>query len=90
MQREERFERLEKALDSLAREYRKVIHLVSVRNLSMREAAERMARSPEAVSMLQPRALRKLRVVYGRADSERLHLPHDRSLEPGKEKDDVD
>lgn len=87
MQREERFQRLKKALDSLAPDYRKVIQLVSVRGLSMKDAARRMGRSPDAVTMLHLRALRKLRAAYGEADTESLHLPHDLTLDPGKEKD---
>jgi RNA polymerase sigma-70 factor (subfamily 1) len=88
LQREERFERLEKALDSLPPDYRKVIQLVSVRGLSMKDAARRMGRSPDAVTMLHLRALRKLRAAYGETDTESLNLPHDRALDPGKEKDD--
>ena len=87
MQREERFQRLERALDSLAPDYRKVIRLVSVKGLSIKDAARRMGRSPDAVTMLHLRALRKLRAAYGVRGTESLRLPHDRTLDREKEKD---
>jgi RNA polymerase sigma factor (sigma-70 family) len=87
MRREERFERLEKALDSLPHDYRTVITLMKVRGLSLKDVARRMGRSPDAVTMLHLRVLRKLRAAYGEANTESLHLPHDRTLDPGKEKD---
>jgi RNA polymerase sigma-70 factor, ECF subfamily len=86
MRREERFEKLEKALASLAPDYREVILLVNLRSVPMKEAAARMGRSLEAASMLHLRAIRKLREAFGNADStDSFYLPDDRTLDPGKE-----
>lgn len=89
LRREERFERLEKALGSLPPEYGEVIILASVRGLPMKEVAERMGRSAEAVSSLHLRALRKLKAAYGKIDStESIGLPPDRTLDRGEEEND--
>lgn len=78
MQRNERFERLEKALNSLTKDHREVILLARVHCLPVKEIAERMGRSPDAVSMLLLRAVRQLRKLFG--DTGSLSLPP-RSLE---------
>ena len=70
--RQERFERLEKALDGLSAERREVIILAQIRGLSRKEIGERMGRTADAVSMLLLRALRELRKVFGETDSLRL------------------
>lgn len=70
--REERFERLEAALNSLTGDYREVIILAQIRGLSRKEIGERMGRSADAVSMLLLRALRELKKVFGETDSLRL------------------
>lgn len=69
---EERFERLEAALNSLCGDYREVIILAQLRGLSRKEIGERMGRSADAVSMLLLRALRELKKVFGETDSLRL------------------
>ncbi len=89
LQREERFDRLDTALGSLPAEYRQVVIFASVRGLPMKEVAERMGRSIEAVSSLHLRALRKLKAAYGKMDStESIRLPPDRTLDRGEERND--
>jgi len=80
LRREERFDRLQAALDGLPEEYRQVIRLARIEGLPIRDVANRMDRSPAAVSMLLSRALRKLREGFG--DTESLSLPR-RELELG-------
>jgi RNA polymerase sigma-70 factor (ECF subfamily) len=73
MRREERFDGLERALESLSADHREVILLTRIDGLSLNEAAERMNRSPEAVRKLFWRALKELRNVMTNSGS--LHLP---------------
>ena len=73
LRREERFERLQKALESLPPDYREVIRLSRIEGLKTMEIAARMGRSKEAVKQLIFRALRRLRESFG--DTESLHLP---------------
>jgi RNA polymerase sigma-70 factor (ECF subfamily) len=73
--REERFDRLRKALDDLHPDHRKVILLSRLEGLSLREIAVRMNRTPNAVSHLLMRALRKLKGFFGETESFRLP-PH--------------
>ena len=47
----------QKALDALPEDYRQILHLVRERQLTLREAAERMGRSREATKKLYGRAL---------------------------------
>ncbi|MBN1441330.1 MAG: sigma-70 family RNA polymerase sigma factor, partial [Planctomycetes bacterium] len=77
LRREERFERLQVSLDTLTGDYREVLYLARIEGLSMKEIADRMGRSPEAVKKLFGRALAKLRERFG--DTESFHLP-DRQL----------
>jgi RNA polymerase sigma-70 factor (ECF subfamily) len=77
LRRGERFERLKKALESLAEDHRAVIQLARLDGLSTTEIARRLGRSPGAVRHLLLRALEKLRGAFG--DTESLHLP-DRRL----------
>ncbi len=71
--RGERFERLQKALDSLSPDHRKVICLVRLDGLPVKEAARLMGRTPGATSVLLLRALLKLKAAFGNTDS--FHLP---------------
>ena len=81
VRRQEKFDRLQDALQSLSPDHRKVILLANVELLPIREIAQRMNRSPPAVSMLLYRALTKLREAFGKMDStDSFDLPHDRSL----------
>ncbi len=79
LRREERLDRLDRALAALSGDHRDVIRLCRIDGLSVREAAERMGRSPGAVKMLLSRALRDLKERFG--DTESLHLPV-RRIEP--------
>jgi len=74
LRREERFDRLDEALEALSPEYRQVILLARVKGLPIEEVAKQMKRSRNAVSLLLLRATRKLRAVFGETES--LHLPH--------------
>ena len=76
--RDERFDRLQQSLDGLSPDHRLVIMLARVERLPMKEVARRMDRTPEAVTQLLWRALRKLKDSFGSTDS--FHLPP-RSLE---------
>ena len=73
LRRQERFSRLREAIDSLSPEYREAVLLVRIKGLKVKEAAERMNRSPNAVMHLLLRALKKLKEALG--DTESLHLP---------------
>ena len=76
--REERFDRLERSLDSLSPLYRRVVQLARIEGLSIAEIAERMERSPSSVRNLLFRAMKQLRESFG--DTESLGLP-DRSID---------
>jgi RNA polymerase sigma-70 factor (ECF subfamily) len=78
LRREERFDRLEKALRSLRPDHREVIMLARIDGLQIREIAERLGRSTSAVKNLLLRALKELKDSFG--DTESFHLP-DRPLE---------
>ncbi|MBI4586114.1 MAG: sigma-70 family RNA polymerase sigma factor [Planctomycetes bacterium] len=73
LRRGERFDRLQEALDSLSPDYREAVHLVRIEGLKIKEAAERMNRTPKAVMHLLERALKKLKDSFG--DTESLGLP---------------
>jgi RNA polymerase sigma-70 factor (ECF subfamily) len=77
VRRDERFDRLEKALADLSPEHRHVVELARIEGLPVKEIARRMDRSPNATSQLLARALKKLRANFG--DTESLGLP-ERSL----------
>ena len=77
MRREERFDRLEKALEGLSDEHRQVITLSRIDGLPMREVAARMNRSTKAAYQLLWRALKRLKESFG--DTASLGLP-DRKL----------
>jgi RNA polymerase sigma-70 factor (ECF subfamily) len=80
-ERNERFDRLQAALNSLSNDHRQVVLLARVERLSMKEVARRMHRSPEAVTQLLWRALRKLKESFGNTDS--FHLPPRRLEDKG-------
>jgi RNA polymerase sigma-70 factor (ECF subfamily) len=82
LRREERFERLERALAALSTEHREVILLARVEKLPGAEIARRMGRSSDAVAKLLSRALKSLRQAFGNTES--LSLPA-RELGRGRE-----
>ncbi len=73
LRREERFQRLQRAVSELSRDHREVILLARVEGLPMKEIARRMQRSPAAARQLLWRALETLRTTFGSTES--LHLP---------------
>lgn len=73
LQREEGFDALESAFRRLPADYRRAILLVRVEGISVTETARRMGRSPNAVSHLLLRGLRKMRELL--ADTESLRHP---------------
>ena len=75
--REERFDRLEQALKALTPDQRKVIRLSRIDGLKIRDIAQRLGKTPDAVQQLIVRGLRSLRRNFG--DTESFHLP-DREL----------
>jgi RNA polymerase sigma-70 factor (ECF subfamily) len=79
VRREERFERLQRALQGLSPDHRQVIELARLRGLKIREIADRMGRSEAAVKKLLSRALEDLRERFG--DTVSSGLPA-RALEP--------
>ena len=81
LRREERFDRLQRAIEDLEPDHRQVILLSRLEGLALKEVAQRMQRTPNAVSHLLIRALRKLKDIFG--DTESLQLPP-RSLDPGE------
>ncbi len=85
LRRDERFDRLEKALEGLSPEHREVILLARVESLPVQQIAKRMNRSRNAVGQLLWRALAKLRESFGETES--LHLPPRRL---GKDRQDGD
>lgn len=71
--RNERFDRLENAIDALDSDYRRVLVLSRLKGVPLKEVARIMDRSPNAISHLVMRAMRKLKELVG--DTESLHLP---------------
>ncbi len=80
--RVERFDRLERALESLSPDHREVIVLARIKGLRLAEVAERTGRTPNAVAQLLGRALANLKEAFG--DTESLSLPA-QSLDPSRE-----
>ena len=72
LRRDERFERLQTVLDELTPEQREVIRLLRIEGLKIKEAASRMQKSPEAVTQLMLRGLRRLRSQISESGSARL------------------
>lgn len=73
VRREERFERLEKALRGLSADHRRVLILARVEGRRVKEIARIMDRSPNAVKKLLGRATLELARSFG--DTESLGLP---------------
>ena len=73
LRRNERFDRLQDALNRLSPDHRKALLLSRVDGLKVHEIAERMNRSPNAVYKLLARALLEMRQDFG--DTESLNLP---------------
>lgn len=65
----ERFDRFQKAFESLSPEHREVIRLVRLEGLQLKETAARLGRSVDAVKQLLSRALKKLRANFGETES---------------------
>lgn len=86
LEREERFDRLQQALELLDPDSRKVIVLARIQGLPVKDVAEQLNRSPNATSILLFRALVKLKSYFG--DTESLSLParrlEEREGEDGK------
>jgi RNA polymerase sigma-70 factor (ECF subfamily) len=78
MRRDERFDRLEKALNRLSPDHKRALVLSRIEGLKVSEISQKMNRSTNAVKKLLARALEELRRSFG--DTESLHLP-DRRLE---------
>jgi RNA polymerase sigma-70 factor, ECF subfamily len=78
--RDERFDRLQQAVETLSGDHQQVIRLARIEGLPLDEVASRMGRSHDAVKKLLWRALKELRKAFG--DTESLHLAP-RNLEPG-------
>jgi len=73
IRREERFNRLEAALEELSPDHRQVIILARIEGLPLKEIGSRMNRTPKAVSKLLRKALENLKAKFG--DTESLSLP---------------
>jgi RNA polymerase sigma-70 factor (ECF subfamily) len=73
LRRQERFDRLEKAMRGLSLDQRTALTLARFEGLTIQDIAIRMNRSPNAVYKLIARALVQLKKDFG--DTESLHLP---------------
>ena len=73
LRRDVRFNRLQEALRLLSPDHREVIQLALLEGLRIKDIAQRMDRSPDAIKQLLLRATRKLRSHFGETES--LHLP---------------
>ena len=81
LRRDERFDRFQKAIECLSPEHREVILLARIDGLKVKEIAERMGRSPDAIKQLLSRGLKKLKLAFGETES--LHLPDRRLSDEG-------
>ena len=81
-QREERLERLEEALGRLTPDQREALQLSRIQGMKIREIAERMGKTTDAVQQLVVRGLRSLKRNFG--DTQSMHLPN-RPLDFGSE-----
>ena len=89
VRREERLERLQRAIDRLPKHYREVVRLSRIEGHNSKQVAERLERSPEAIRHILVRALRLLRDAMG--DTRSLSLPAEGELNfEAKEKNDDD
>jgi RNA polymerase sigma-70 factor (ECF subfamily) len=73
LRRQERFDRLQEAIQRLDPDHRQVILLARIEKLPLKDVAARMGRSHAAVRQLLRRALQKLKEDFG--DTESLGLP---------------
>ena len=78
IRRQERFDRLEAAIERLSDDHREVIKMTRIDGIPVREVAERMHRSEKATYQLLWRATSKLKEVFG--DTKSFRLPADRNL----------
>jgi RNA polymerase sigma-70 factor (ECF subfamily) len=76
LRRNDRFERLKRALAVLPPDYRRAVFLAQIRRLPTGEIARRLGRSPNATSMLLLRAYTKLRAALGETESLGLEDDH--------------
>ena len=83
LRREERFDRLQAAVDRLPPDYRQAVVLVRLNGLQIKDAAAQMDKSPKAVTHLLARALKLLREDLG--DTASLGLPARRFEPKGRE-----
>ena len=83
--RNERLDRLRQALVGLSEDHRQAIMLAIIGGLPLKDVAKKMNRSPNAMSQLLIRALRKLKDGFG--DTASLHLPDLAILEREKRDD---
>ena len=66
MSRKEDLDRLEKAIDTLRPEYREVLILAKIEQLSYRQIGDRLGKSTGAVKMLVSRARMALVIAFER------------------------
>ncbi len=86
LRREERLERLQRAIHRLPKHYREVVRLSRIEGLNSRQVAERLGKSPEAIRHILVRALRLLRDDMG--DTRSLSLPAEGELNFEEKKND--
>lgn len=86
MRREDRFDRLDDALQRLRPDEREAVRLARIKGLKVKEVAQRMKRPEATVKSLISRSLRKLRESFGETES--FHLP-DRFLSSDETRDDA-
>ena len=84
VRRDERFQKLEKALEGLTPAERDAVLAVRIDGLSVDQAAKKLGKSPEAVKKAVTRALSRLRERLD--DTESLHLPPRRIEKPPPER----
>jgi RNA polymerase sigma-70 factor, ECF subfamily len=73
LRRDERLARLQRSIDDLPPDYRRVLQLSRIEGLKVQEIAQRLGKSRDSVKHLLARALASLRAGFG--DTESLHLP---------------
>ena len=86
LRREERLDRLQKSIEDLPPDYRRVIEMARIQGLKIKEIAEQLGRSPESVKSLLARAVARLRDRFG--DTESLHLPDQGLQYEGDDRDE--
>ncbi len=85
LRRKERFDRLERALNTLSGDQKKAITLARIEGLKVKEIAAKMKRSEDAIHKLLARAILGLRRHFG--DTESFALP-DRDFDLGDDRDE--